>query len=181
MSRTPFRLAITTMLTLLTYPDPRLHIIAAPVTAFDNSLLLFVAQMAEAMYDAGGVGLSATQVNVHKRVFITDLSSDRSDLRVFVNPEIVWVAPNLMSADEGCLSVPGVYETTKRAQQLRIRAADAKGEVFELFAEGQLAQCIQHEFDHLSGRVFIDNLSPLKRGRIRARLAKDARRARGRP
>ncbi|MBL8442887.1 MAG: peptide deformylase [Zoogloeaceae bacterium] len=162
------------LLPILRYPDPRLHTRATPVSLFDAELRQLVADMAETMYEAPGIGLAATQVNVHKRVVIIDISEDRSDLRVFVNPEII-VRSGEQSCEEGCLSVPGVYETVVRAENVTVRAMNERGEAFELEADGLLAVCIQHEIDHLDGKVFIEYLSQLKLGRIKTRLAKKAR------
>lgn len=162
------------LLPILRYPDPRLHTRASPVSSFDDALRQLVADMAETMYEAPGIGLAATQVNVHKRIVIIDVSEDKSDLRVFVNPEIISRSGE-QSCEEGCLSVPGVYETVSRAEHVRVRALNERGEPFELEAEGLLAVCIQHELDHLDGKVFIEYLSQLKLGRIKTRLAKKAR------
>lgn len=162
------------LLPILRYPDPRLHTRASPVSSFDDALRQLVADMAETMYEAPGIGLAATQVNVHKRIVIIDVSEDKSDLRVFVNPEIISRSGE-QSCEEGCLSVPGVYETVSRAEHVRVRALNERGEPFELEADGLLAVCIQHELDHLDGKVFIEYLSQLKLGRIKTRLAKKAR------
>nr|MBL8457468.1 peptide deformylase [Zoogloeaceae bacterium] len=162
------------LLPILRYPDPRLHTRATPVSEFDAALRQLVADMAETMYEAPGIGLAATQVNVHKRIVIIDVSEDKSELRVLVNPEIVEKSGE-QSCEEGCLSVPGVYETVTRAEWVRVRAMNERGEAFELEADGLLAVCVQHELDHLDGKVFIEYLSQLKLGRIKTRLAKKAR------
>jgi peptide deformylase len=161
-------------LTILAYPDPRLRKVAAPVAAFTPEVRQLVRDMADTMYAAPGVGLAATQVDVHQRVIVMDVSEARDDLRVFVNPEIL-AAEGQAEAEEGCLSVPGYYDTVTRAARVRVRACDARGVAFELDAEGVLAVCIQHEMDHLLGRVFVDHLSPLKQARLKARLRKKQR------
>ena len=158
-------------LRILEYPDPRLKKVASPVTAFTPELQKLVRDMAETMYAAPGVGLAATQVDVHKRLIIIDISEDRSDLKVFINPEIV-AAEGVAQHEEGCLSVPGYYDKVARAERITVRAQNERGEYFELAAEGLLAVCIQHEMDHLLGKVFVEYLSPLKRARLAARLRK---------
>jgi peptide deformylase len=162
------------LLPILRYPDPRLHTRAKPVEAVDDSLRQLVQDMAETMYEAPGIGLAATQVDVHKRIVVIDISEDRSQLRVFINPEIMEKSGEHIG-EEGCLSVPGIYETVCRAERVRVRALDGDGKPFELEADGLLAVCIQHELDHLEGKVFVEYLSPLKLNRIKARLAKKAR------
>jgi peptide deformylase len=162
------------ILTILAYPDPRLRKVAAPVTAFTPELAKLVRDMAETMYAAPGVGLAATQVDVHKRVIVMDVSEARDELRVFVNPSII-AAEGEADNEEGCLSVPGYYDRVTRAARIRVRAHDVHGEAFELDAEGMLAVCVQHEMDHLLGKVFVDHLSPLKRARLNARLRKKQR------
>jgi peptide deformylase len=163
------------LLKILRYPDPRLHKVAAPVTEFGERLAKLVADMAETMYDAPGVGLAATQVDVHERVVVIDTTETHDELRVFVNPEIIWASDEKQVYDEGCLSVPGVYDGVERPAQVKVRAQDAKGDTFELDCEGLLAVCIQHEMDHLMGKVFVEYLSPLKRNRIKAKLQKEER------
>jgi peptide deformylase len=158
-------------LRILEYPDPRLKKVARPVTAFTSELQKLVRDMAETMYAAPGVGLAATQVDVHKRLVIVDVSEARDDLRVFVNPEIVS-AEGEAEQEEGCLSVPGYYDKVKRAARIIVRAQNERGEPFELAADGMLAVCVQHEMDHLVGKVFVEYLSPLKRARLAARLRK---------
>jgi peptide deformylase len=162
------------LLPILRYPDPRLHTHASPVSDVDDSIRQLIKDMAETMYEAPGIGLAATQVDVHKRVVVIDVSEDRSALQVFINPEILEKSGEHVG-EEGCLSVPGIYETVCRAERVRVRAVDTQGRPFELEADGLLAVCIQHEIDHLNGKVFVEYLSPLKLGRIKTRLAKKAR------
>lgn len=163
------------LLPILRYPDPRLRKIAKPVTRFDERLKTFVADMAETMYDANGVGLAATQVDVHERVITIDVSDTRDELRVFVNPRIVSASPLRRVAEEGCLSVPGVYDEVERPEAVTVEAEDAAGDTFRIEAEGLLAVCIQHEMDHLTGKVFVDYLSMLKQTRIKNRMRKQDR------
>ena len=158
-------------LNILEYPDPRLKKVAAPVAAVTADIQKLVRDMAETMYAAPGVGLAATQVNVHKRVIIIDISETRDDLKVFINPEIV-AREGELETEEGCLSVPGYYDKVTRAAKVTVRAQNERGEPFELAAEGTLAVCIQHEMDHLLGKVFVEYLSPLKRARLAAKLRK---------
>jgi peptide deformylase len=162
------------LLPILEYPDPRLKKVAAPVTAFTPEIVTLVRDMAETMYAAPGVGLAATQVDVHKRVVIVDISDERNDLLVLVNPELV-AADGEVECEEGCLSVPGYYDRVVRAARVTVRARDARGEAFERAAEGLLAVCIQHEMDHLVGKVFVDYLSPLKRLRLKNKQRKKQR------
>jgi peptide deformylase len=162
------------VLKILEYPDPRLRKTAAPVTSFTPDVRKLVEDMAETMYAAPGVGLAATQVDVHRRIVVMDVSEARDELRVFINPEIV-AAEGEAESEEGCLSVPGYYDRVTRAASIRARALDVRGRVFELDASGMLAVCIQHEMDHLVGRVFVDCLSPLKQARLAARLRKKQR------
>jgi peptide deformylase len=162
------------VLTILEYPDPRLRKVAVPVAAVTPIVQRLVRDLAETMYAAPGVGLSATQVDVHKRVIVMDLSEARDELRVFINAEIV-AAEGEAENEEGCLSVPGYYDKVTRAAKVRVRALDARGNPFELDAEGVLAVCIQHEMDHLLGRVFVDRLSPLKQARLIAKMRKKQR------
>jgi len=162
------------VLDILEYPDSRLRKIASPVAAVTADIRQLVADLAETMYTAPGVGLAATQVNVHKRVLVIDVSEARNDLRVFINPEIVS-AEGEVECEEGCLSVPGYYDKVIRAEQITVRAQNEHGEAFELSTDGMLAVCIQHEMDHLIGKVFVDYLSPLKRARLSARLRKKQR------
>jgi len=161
-------------LDILHYPDARLHTVARPVAAVDARIRQLIDDMAETMYAAPGIGLAATQVNVHERVIVIDLSETRDELRVFINPEIV-AQSGREESEEGCLSVPGVFDKVTRAERVTVRALDRDGKPFELDADGMLAVCIQHEIDHLKGKVFVDYLSNLKRNRIKAKLAKQAR------
>jgi peptide deformylase len=163
------------LLTILRYPDPRLHKIAKPVAVFDERLKKLAANMAETMYEAPGVGLAATQVDVHERLIVIDTSETHDDLRVFVNPEVVWASEEKQVYDEGCLSVPGIYDGVERSARVKVRALDLEGKAFEVEADGLLAVCIQHEMDHLKGKVFVEYLSPLKRNRIKTRLLKEER------
>lgn len=164
------------LLNILRYPDARLHKIAAPVTAFDESLKRLVADLGETMYAAPGIGLAATQVDVHKQVIVLDVSERRDSLLVLINPEILD-ASGVSDIEEGCLSVPAIYETLERAERVKVRACDQNGNPFTLEAQGLLAVCIQHEMDHLKGKVFVESLSQLKQQRIRARLAKQLRKS----
>ncbi|MGK2953308.1 MAG: peptide deformylase [Thiobacillus sp.] len=161
-------------LDILHYPDARLHTVAKPVVAVDARIRQLIDDMAETMYAAPGIGLAATQVNVHERVIVIDLSETHDALRVFINPEIV-AQSGREESEEGCLSVPGVFDKVTRAERVTVRALDRDGKPFELEADGLLAVCIQHEMDHLMGKVFVDYLSNLKRSRIKARLSKQAR------
>lgn len=161
-------------LDILHYPDARLHTVAKPVTAVDARIRQLIDDMAETMYDAPGIGLAATQVNVHERVIVIDITETHDALRVFINPEIV-AESGRAEGEEGCLSVPGVFDMVERAERVTVRALDRDGKPFELEAEGLLAVCIQHEMDHLKGKVFVDYLSNLKRNRIKAKLMKQAR------
>ncbi|MFP5381873.1 MAG: peptide deformylase [Gammaproteobacteria bacterium] len=161
-------------LPILHYPDPRLHTVAKPVQAVDDRIRRLVDDMAETMYAAPGIGLAATQVNVHERVVVIDISETHDDLRVFINPEIV-ASSGQAEGEEGCLSVPGVFDRVTRAERVTVRALDRDGKPFELQADGLLAVCIQHELDHLQGKVFVDYLSMLKRNRIKTRLLKQLR------
>jgi peptide deformylase len=162
------------VLDILEYPDSRLRKIASPVAAVTADIRKLVSDLAETMYSAPGVGLAATQVNVHKRVLVIDVSEARNDLRVFINPVIV-AAEGEAECEEGCLSVPGYYDKVTRAAKITARAQNERGEMFELSTDGMLAVCIQHEMDHLIGKVFVDYLSPLKRARLSARLRKKQR------
>lgn len=161
-------------LDILEFPDPRLRTRAAPLQPdeFDDSLQQLIDDMFETMYEAPGIGLAASQVNFHKRLIVIDVSDERNEPRVFINPEIEVLDDELAEYDEGCLSVPGFYETVMRPRQVRVNALDRHGEPFEMIAEGMLATCIQHERDHLEGKLFVDYLSTLKRQRIRSKLEK---------
>jgi peptide deformylase len=161
-------------LDILHYPDARLHTVAKPVKAVDDRIRQLVDDMAETMYAAPGIGLAATQVNVHERVVVIDISETHDQLRVFINPELI-AQSGTEESEEGCLSVPGVFDRVRRAERVTVRALDRDGKPFELDAAGLLAVCIQHEMDHLMGKVFVDYLSNLKRNRIKARLLKQAR------
>ena len=163
------------ILNILRYPDSRLHKVATPVTEFGERITRLVADMAETMYDAPGVGLAASQVDVHEQLVIIDISDTKDQLRVFINPEIVWASTEKQVYDEGCLSVPGIYDGVERPAQVKVRALDAEGKPFELDADGLMAVCIQHEMDHLAGKVFVEYLSPLKRNRIKAKMLKEER------
>ncbi|GAB4300750.1 MAG: peptide deformylase [Thiohalomonadaceae bacterium] len=159
------------ILNILHFPDPRLRTRAAPVSQVDDGVRRLVDDMFDTMYDAPGIGLAATQVNVHQRVIVIDVSEEKNEPRVFINPEIIS-REGVEQMDEGCLSVPGVYETVERAEKVRVRALNRDGQPFELEADGLLAVCIQHEMDHLEGKLFVDYLSSLKRERIRKKLEK---------
>ena len=158
-------------LTILHFPDPRLRTRASPVTVVDDRIRTLVADMFETMYDAPGIGLAATQVDVHERVIVMDVSDDKSDPRVFINP-VILSRDGVERTEEGCLSVPGYFDVVERADRIRVRALDASGAAFELEADGLLAVCIQHEMDHLEGKLFVDYLSELKRKRVRRKLEK---------
>ena len=163
------------VLHILRYPDPRLFKVARPVESVDERIRVLVADMLETMYQAKGIGLAATQVDVHERVIVIDVSEERDAPMVLVNPELLWASEERIKGEEGCLSVPGIYDGVERAAQVRVRALDEHGQAREIEAEGLLAVCIQHEMDHLVGKVFVDYLSPLKRGRIKTRLLKAER------
>lgn len=158
-------------LEILEFPDPRLRTVAKPVRVVDDRIRTLCDDMLETMYDAKGIGLAATQVNIHERVVVMDLSEERGSPQVFINPEIEPYGERI-EGQEGCLSVPGYYDAVTRAERVRIKALDQAGNPFEIDAEGLLAVCIQHECDHLAGKVFVDYLSPLKRTRVRKRLEK---------
>ncbi|MGQ0509868.1 MAG: peptide deformylase [Betaproteobacteria bacterium] len=164
------------ILNILRYPDARLHKVAEPVKVFDEALKRLVADMTESMYAAPGIGLAASQVDVHKQVIVVDVSERRDSLVVLVNPEIIE-ASGVSDIEEGCLSVPGIYDTVERAERVKVRAFDQNGNAFMLQAQGLLAVCIQHEMDHLKGKVFVEHLSQLKQQRIRARIAKQLRKS----
>jgi peptide deformylase len=161
--------------TILRYPDPRLQQVAAPVERVDDSIRELVGDMAQTMYEAPGIGLAATQVDVHLRVIVIDLSEKRDALQVFINPEILNTGGEVTVHEEGCLSVPGIFENVERPGTITVRALNERGEAFSIEAEGLLAVCLQHEIDHLNGRVFVQHLSRLKQTRIRAKLAKQER------
>lgn len=162
-------------LSILRYPDARLHKVAKPVQAVDARLKALVADMFDTMYEAKGIGLAATQVDVHERVIVIDVSEARNERLVLINPELVWASDERVKGDEGCLSVPGIYDGVERAAEVRVRALDHEGQSREIAADGLLAVCIQHEMDHLMGKVFVDYLSPLKQSRIKTKLLKAER------
>ena len=163
------------LLDILCYPDPRLHTVAQPVQAVDDDLRAFIASMFETMYEAHGIGLAATQVNFHQRLIVIDVSEDRDQPQVLINPEVVWQSEDRVKGEEGCLSVPGIYDGVERARAIRVKALDEHGRSREIEAEGLLAVCIQHEMDHLLGKVFVEYLSPLKQGRIKTKMLKAQR------
>lgn len=163
------------VLNILKFPDPRLHRVAEPVREVDGRIRQLVSDMAETMYEAPGIGLAATQVDVHLRVIVIDVSEAKDQLNVFINPEIVDESADSKVYEEGCLSVPGVYDEVERPDRVTVRALDEQGKPFTLDCDGLLAVCIQHEIDHLNGRVFVQYLSRLKQNRIRTRLQKAER------
>ncbi len=170
-------------LNILSFPDPRLHTVARPVQGVDARIKALVADMIDTMHDANGIGLAATQVDVHERLVVLDVSEARDEPLVLINPEIVWASDDTVLNEEGCLSVPGIYDGVERSRAIRCTALDIDGELRTIEAEGLLAVCIQHELDHLLGKVFVEYLSPLKRNRIKSKLLKqqreDAREKRG--
>ena len=163
------------LLPILTYPDPRLHTVAKPVTQVDDTIRQLVDDMLETMYDAKGVGLAATQINVHERVVVIDTSEERNEPRVLINPEIIAASDEMIVWEEGCLSVPTIYDKVDRHARVTVRATNREGQVYEFDADDLLAVCVQHELDHLLGKVFVEYLSPLKRNRIKTKLVKRAR------
>lgn len=163
------------LLPILCYPDPRLHTVAKPVQTADARIRQLVADMLETMYDANGIGLAATQVDVHERVVVIDISEERDQPMVLINPEIVWASEDKQLNDEGCLSVPGIYDGVERSTAVRVTALDEHGQSRTIEAEGLLSVCIQHEMDHLLGKVFVEYLSPLKRNRIKTKMLKSRR------
>jgi peptide deformylase len=165
------------LLPILTFPDPRLHTVAKPVQAVDARVKQLIADMFETMHEAHGIGLAATQVNVHERLIVIDVSEGRDQPLVLINPEIIWASPEKKINDEGCLSVPGIYDGVERHERVHVRALDGEGKEQMLEAEGLLAICIQHEMDHLLGKVFVEYLSPLKRNRIKTKMLKAQREA----
>lgn len=162
------------ILNILHYPDERLHTVAQPVTQVDDRIRRLIDDMAETMYAAPGIGLAATQVNVHEQVLVLDISEDKRGLMAFINPRIV-ASSGAQDYEEGCLSVPGIYETVRRAEKVTVEALDRNGQPFTLEADGLLAVCVQHEMDHLKGKVFVEYLSQLKQGRIKNKLKKRLR------
>lgn len=163
------------LLPILEFPDARLRTVAKPVAEVTETHRLLIKDMLETMYDAPGIGLAATQVNVHERILVIDISEDKSEPRVFINPVVEALDPELGEYDEGCLSVPGFYDTVTRPQRIRVTAMNEHGETFEEELSGLMAICLQHEIDHLEGKLFVDYLSPLKRSRIRKKLEKQHR------
>lgn len=163
------------LLPILRYPDPRLHTVAKPVAEVDQRIRRLVQDMLETMYAADGVGLAATQVDVHERVIVLDTSEERDDPRVLINPELVAASEEMRVSEEGCLSVPQIYDKVQRHARVTVRALDGEGKVYEFEAEGLLAVCVQHEMDHLVGKVFVEYLSSLKRDRIKSKLLKKTR------
>ena len=160
------------LLPILCYPDPRLHKVAQPVAAVDDRLRTLIDDMLETMYDANGIGLAATQIDVHQRLVVIDISEERDQPLVLINPEITWMSDERVKGDEGCLSVPGIYDGVERATAVKATALDRNGQTQNIEAEGLLAICIQHELDHLKGKVFVEYLSPLKQGRIKTKMIK---------
>ena len=164
-----------TVLTVLHYPDPRLHKVAKPVAVVDDRVRKIVADMAETMYAAPGVGLAATQVDIHERIIVIDVSEEQNQLMVFINPELVWASAEKKAWREGCLSVPEYYDEVERPDQILVKALDLNGKPFEIKADGLLSVCLQHEMDHLLGKVFVEYLSFLKRNRISLKMKKRAK------
>jgi peptide deformylase len=165
------------LLPILCFPDPRLHTVAKPVAEVTDQIRQFAADMIETMYDAKGVGLAATQVDFHQRLVVMDTSEDRDSPIVLINPELLWMGNERVKGEEGCLSVPGIYDGVERAAQVKVQALDEHGQARIIEAEGLMAVCIQHEMDHLMGKVFVEYLSPLKRMRIKGKLLKAQREA----
>ena len=164
-----------TVLTVLHYPDPRLHKVAKPIAVVDERVRKIVADMAETMYAAPGVGLAATQVDIHERIIVIDVSEEQNQLRVFINPELVWASAEKKAWREGCLSVPEYYDEVERPDQILVKALDLNGKPFEIKTDGLLSVCLQHEMDHLLGKVFVEYLSFLKRNRISLKMKKRAK------
>ncbi|WP_286998626.1 MULTISPECIES: peptide deformylase [Comamonas] len=160
------------LLPILCFPDPRLHKVAKPVEQVDDRIRQQIEDMFETMYDAQGIGLAATQVDFHERLIVIDVSQDRDQKLVLINPEILWASEEKQVGEEGCLSVPGIYDGVERSTSVKVRALDENGNSREIEAEGLLAVCIQHEMDHLLGKVFVEYLSPLKRNRIKTKMIK---------
>lgn len=163
------------LLNILRFPDPRLHTVARPVAAVDARIRQLVADMVETMYANDGVGLAATQVDVHERVIVMDTSDTRDQSLVLINPELVWRSDELVVGEEGCLSVPTIYDSVQRHARVRVKALDRTGDAIEFDAEGLTSVCVQHEMDHLVGKVFVEYLSPFKRDRIRTKMLKKPR------
>ena len=160
------------LLPILCYPDPRLHKVAKPVQTVDSRIHALIDDMLETMYEAGGIGLAATQIDVHERLVVIDTSEDRNQPMVLINPDITWLGDERIKGEEGCLSVPGIYDGVARATAVKVTALDRHGKTQSIEAEGMLAVCIQHELDHLLGKVFVEYLSPLKQGRIKTKMVK---------
>ena len=160
------------LLPILRYPDARLHKVAQPVATVDAALRQLIDDMFETMYEAKGIGLAATQVDVHQRLIVIDVSEERNERLVLINPELLWASDERVKGDEGCLSVPGFYETVERPEHISVTALDRNGKEFTIKPEGLLAVCIQHELDHLNGKLFVDYISAFKRGRIKKKLEK---------
>jgi peptide deformylase len=160
------------LLPILCYPDPRLHKVAKPVQAVDARIHALIDDMVETMYEAGGIGLAASQIDVHERLVVIDTSEERNQPMVLINPEITWMNDERVKGEEGCLSVPGIYDGVERATKVKVTAMDRDGQSRTIEAEGMLAICIQHELDHLMGKVFVEYLSPLKQGRIKTKMVK---------
>ena len=165
------------LLTILRYPDPRLHKVAQPIAQVDDRVRAIIPRMLATMYDANGIGLAATQVDIHERLIVIDVSEERDQPLVLINPELEWASTETRKGEEGCLSVPGIYDGVERAIAVRVRALDGDGKSRVIEADGLLAVCIQHEMDHLMGKVFVEYLSPLKRNRIKTKLQKAERSA----
>ena len=163
------------VLPILHYPDPRLHTVAKPVSEINQKIKQLVSDMAQTMYEAPGIGLAATQVNVHLQVIVIDLSDERNQLQVFINPELTWTSEEKKVWQEGCLSVPDFYDEVLRPSEVKVKALDIEGKPFEIHVDGLMAVCIQHEMDHLKGKVFVEYLSSLKRTRIAGKLKKKAK------
>ena len=164
-------------LDILRFPDPKLHTVAKPVKEIDARIKTLIADMLETMYDANGIGLAATQVDVHERLIVMDVSEERDQPLVLINPEVVWASPERQINEEGCLSVPGIYDGVERHLEVHVQALDARGQRQVHQAEGLMAVCVQHEMDHLLGKVFVEYLSPLKRNRIKTKMVKAQREA----
>jgi len=175
----PFLMSMNSpeLLPILCYPDPRLHTVAKPVAAVDDHIRALIPRMLATMYDANGIGLAATQVDVHLRLIVIDVSETRDQPLVLINPELEWASDEKRKGEEGCLSVPGIYDGVERSIAVRVRALDGEGNSRVIEAEGMLAVCIQHEMDHLMGKVFVEYLSMLKRNRIKSKLVKARREA----
>ena len=161
-----------TILSILKFPDPRLHKVAKPITHIDDRIRQIAADLSETMYEANGVGLAATQVDIHERIVVVDTSDTRDQLKVFINPEIIAQSIEKKEWEEGCLSVPEIYDIVTRPDRVRVRALNLNGDVFEMDCDELLAVCLQHEIDHLNGKVFVQHLSKLKQNRLKAKLKK---------